>query len=378
MPNQKLPLEGITVISLEQAVAAPLCTRRLRLAGAEVIKIERPEGDFARGYDTAVKGQSSYFVWANGGKKSVVLDLQSEAGVAQLRGLLAQADVLVQNLKPGAMSRLGLDLEALHEELPQLISVSIAGFHPSGPGTSRKAYDLLMQAESGLADITGSAHEPGRVGVSIVDASTGMYAYESVLEALLRRAQTGQGEQIDVALFDAVADLLTVPYLLARYGAGAPERVGLSHPGICPYGVFASVDKQKFILSIQNEREWQRLCTVGLERTDLVDDARCVNNETRVANRDFVDGEVQDTFAELTYAQIDARLNAADLAFAPVNSLLQLRDHPDFHTFTTRVGEHLVDMPRVPGLAKPNALSLPDLGEHTSEVLARLESTRDK
>lgn len=371
------PLRGVRVVSLEQAAAAPLCTRRLALAGAEVIKIERPEGDFARAYDSAVHGESSYFVWLNAGKKSVVLDLKSEQGVEQLRALIARSDVLVQNLKPGALAGLGVELDRLHELRPSFISVSISGFHPDGPGHERKAYDLLMQAESGLAEITGSRHEPGRVGVSIVDAATGMYSYESVLEALLLRnstggAERGEGSRIHVALFDAVADLLTVPYLLERYGGAAPGRVGLAHPGICPYGVFVSADQQRFILSIQNEREWQRLCEIGLERADLMRDLRCKDNEARVANREFVDGEVQGVFALANYESIDARLNKADLAFAPVNSLEALKDHPDFHTLTARVNQFEVHLPHVPGLPKPEDLEVPKLGEHTHEVLADL------
>ncbi|NKB97623.1 MAG: CoA transferase [Pseudomonadales bacterium] len=373
---EQRPLTGIQVVSLEQAAAAPLCTRRLALAGAEVIKIERPEGDFARNYDSAVFGESSYFVWLNAGKKSVVLDLKTEDGLTQLKALIDRADVLVQNLKPGALSALGIDLDELHKSIPELISVSITGFHPDGPGADRKAYDLLMQAESGLADITGSQHEAGRVGVSVVDASTGMYAYEAILEALLMRARTNQGAQISVALFDAVADLLTVPYLLERYGGSAPERVGLAHPGICPYGVFISADQQRFILSIQNEREWQRLCHLGLSRGDLLADVRCVDNVTRVANRTFVDGEVQSTFEKLNYTDIDRNLDRAGLAYAPVNGLAALKDHSDFHTYDARVGDQCVQLPIVPGHPAGETLSIPALGEHTDEVLDGLVNSK--
>lgn len=367
-------LSNVQVVSLEQAAAAPLCTRRLVLAGAEVIKIERPEGDFARDYDSAVFGESSYFVWLNAGKKSVVLDLALPTDLAQMRALIRSSDVLVQNLKPGVMSKLGLDLADLHETHPALISVSISGFAPQGPGAPRKAYDLLMQAESGLADITGSHHEAGRVGVSIVDAATGMYAYEAILEALLARAQSGQGERINVALFDAVADLLTVPYLLERYGSAAPERVGLAHPGICPYGVFVSRDGVRFVLSIQNEREWQRLCEIGLLDGSLLQDRRCTSNELRVANRDFVDGWVQQQFSAEDFAQLSQRLTLADLAYAAVNPLAALKNHDDFHVMSVQVGEETVALPVVPGLEKPQNLRLPRLGEHTFEVLNRLES----
>ena len=219
----EFPLQGLRVVAMEQAVAAPLCSRRLALAGAEVIKIERPEGDFARHYDQAVAGESAYFLWLNAGKKSVVLDLTDAQDCARARQLILSADIFVQNLKPGALSRLGLDLPSLHNDHPALISVSIAGFHPSGPGAERKAYDLLMQAESGLADITGSAHAPGRVGVSLVDLSTGMFAYEAVLEALLVRGQTGCGEALNIALFDSVAEWMAVPYLLEQHTGKAPS-----------------------------------------------------------------------------------------------------------------------------------------------------------
>ncbi|MEQ9451596.1 MAG: CaiB/BaiF CoA-transferase family protein [Pseudomonadales bacterium] len=367
------PLADLCVVSLEQAAAAPLCTRRLALAGAEVLKIERPEGDFARFYDTAVFGASSYFVWLNAGKKSVVLDLKQAAERDVLVALLRHCDVLVQNLKPGALASLGIDLEQLHTERPELISVSIAGFNPDGPGAQRKAYDLLMQAESGLAELTGSEHEAGRVGVSIVDVATGMYAYEAILEALLQRARSGQGAKIDVALFDAVADLLSVPYLLERYGGAAPQRVGLAHPGICPYGVFTSEDGRAFVLSIQNEREWQRLCEVGLGQPDLLHDARCSDNEQRVAHRAFVDAAVQMVFAGLSYASIESRLNQADLAFAPVNDIGRLKSHADFHSFTVTTDGHLIDLPRVPGLPKPDALPVPRLGEHTAEIRRRVQ-----
>lgn len=371
------PLDGIRVVSIEQAAAAPLCTRRLAAAGAEVIKVERPEGDFARGYDSAVAGESSYFVWLNAGKKSVVMDLGAAADLARLRKLIAHADVLVQNLKPGALVRLGLDLDALHAAHPSLISVSISGFHPDGPGAGRKAYDLLMQAESGLADITGSSHAPGRVGVSIVDVATGMHAYEAVLEALIARGRTGSGRALRVALFDAVAELLSVPYLLERYGGAAPERIGLAHPGICPYGVFTSRCGRSFILAVQNEREWQRLCTDAVALPDLLADPRCADNETRVRHRDFVDDTLKVRIETIPYAELAQRLDAAGIAFAPVNPLSSLREHPDFHTSPVQVGEHIIELPRVPGLDKPDGQSIPALGEHTEEVFAWLDSIAD-
>jgi formyl-CoA transferase len=372
-----LPLRGLKVVSLEQAAAAPLCTRRLALAGAEVFKIERPEGDFARGYDSAVAGWSSYFVWLNAGKKSVVLDLKQPTQIETLKRLIGRCDVLVQNLKPGALLDLGIDLKELHRRRPDLISVSITGFHPGGPSAARKAYDLLMQAESGLADITGSPQEPGRVGVSIVDIATGMYAYESVLEAVLRRGASGIGGAVDIAMFDAVADLLGVPYLLERYGGVAPTRAGLAHPGICPYGVFVTRDGQPFVLAVQNEREWQRLCAADLGLSALRDDGRCRNNTTRVEHRSFVDQRLQDVFAERTYADVAATLSAADLAFAPVNGIDALSRHPDLRTQQVMVSGQTVLLPLVPGMAKSDTQQVPELGQHTEEVLRWLETAED-
>lgn len=371
-------LDGITVVAIEQAVAAPACSMRLAQAGARVIKIERPEGDFARGYDTAVAGQSSYFVWLNAGKESVVLDLRQGDQVATLHRLIAQSDVLIQNLKPGAMQKLGLDLLQLHQRLPRLISMSIAGFAPDGPGHSRKAYDLLMQAESGLSAITGSPEAPGRVGVSLVDIATGQFAYEAILGALIERGKTGHGAALNVSLFDAVAQWLAVPYLLERYGNSPPQRAGLAHPGICPYGVFMAQCGQEFILSVQNEREWQRLCATGIGRDELLSDERCKDNESRVAHREFVDTAVQQAIGEMSYALVQERFNAADLAFAPLHQITDLKAHKDFHTFDVMVGDRLIHLPRVPGLdatAKPLP-RVPELGEHTAHVLRQLDESQ--
>jgi itaconate CoA-transferase len=367
------PLEGIRVVSIEQAVAAPLCSKRLLLAGAEVFKVERPEGDFARFYDSAIAGESSYFVWLNGGKKSVVFDLREADDVRLLEQLISRSDVLVQNLKPGALGKLGLGLAELHARYPHLISVSISGFHPDGPGAQRKAYDLLMQAEAGLASITGSMEAPGRVGVSIVDIATGMFAYEAVLEAILVRQHSGTGERINVALFDAVAQYMSVPYLLTRYGGGPPGRVGLAHPGICPYGVFESADQVAFVLSVQNEAEWQRLCQIGGSLHTLAQDKRCADNETRVAHRAFVDATLQVYFASTQYADLAAQLDVADVAFAPVNGVPELVNHADLRTTRVAVNSASIELPVVPGrainAAADSDLEMPDIGTHTEEVL---------
>jgi itaconate CoA-transferase len=308
----------------------------------------------------------------------VVLDLKRTADVDQLKKLISLSDVLVQNLKPGALAKLGIDLTELHAQQPKLISVSVSGFAPSGPGSERKAYDLLMQAESGLAEITGSHHEAGRVGISIVDVATGMYAYEAVLEALLVRHGSQQGMRISVSLFDAVGDLLTVPYLLERYGGQAPKRVGLAHPGICPYGVFSSSDGVRFVLSVQNEREWRRLCNVALADDELGADPRCLSNELRVENRPFVDGRLTEAFGAANYSELQKRLTQADLAFAPVNPIDALKHHPDFHSMTVTLGDETVALPVVPGLEKPDLLPVPSLGEHSEEVLNWLDSQQQK
>ena len=370
-------LSGISVVAIEQAVAAPACTMRLAQAGAEVVKIERPEGDFARGYDTAVAGQSSYFVWLNAGKKSVVLDLRQADEVETLRQLIARSDVLVQNLKPGALRKLGLDLTELHEQCPGLISLSISGFASDGPEHSRKAYDLLMQAESGLSSITGSPHAPGRVGVSLVDIATGQFAYEAILGALIERGSSGRGAALAVSLFDAVAQWLAVPYLLDRYGSAAPSRIGLAHPGICPYGVFTAQCGQGFILSVQNEREWRQLCLTGISRDELATDPRCQDNETRVENRTFVDAAVQEAISQMTYQVVEERFTRADLAFAPVNELGSLKSHADCHTVDVTVGDATIARPRVPGVEidPRSPAEVPELGAHTKEVLNRLRNT---
>ena len=373
------PLEGIRVLALEQAVAAPLCSRRLVLAGAEVLKVERPEGDFARYYDTAVAGQSAYFVWLNAGKKSVVLDLRESRDKEALLRLVGTCDILLQNLKPGALDALGVDLEQLRASCPSLITLSIAGFHPSGPGAGRKAYDLLMQAESGLAAITGSAAAPGRVGVSLVDIATGNFAYQALLEALLERRSSGRGKHIDVALFDSVAEWMAVPLLLQQHTGQAPQRVGLAHPGICPYGVFAASDGREFVLAVQNEREWQRLCAIDAELVVLQEDARCLDNPTRVTHRAFVDGALGNYFARHTYAVLCERLSQADLAFAPLSGVADLAVHPDLRVYSVHVDGQVIELPAVPGIGglpgfeEANILSVPRLGEHTEEILGGLK-----
>jgi itaconate CoA-transferase len=339
-----LPLEGITVIAVEQAVAAPFCSSRLADAGAHVIKVERPEGDFARGYDAAAKGQSSYFVWLNRGKDSVVVDLATKEGRGRLEELIASADVLLQNLKPGSMDKLGFSLERLKKDYPALICCTITGYGDEGPYADRKAYDLLIQAESGLASITGGPEGPSRVGLSIVDIATGATAHASILEALIARGRTGKGADIRISMFDVMADWLTVPLLNSEAG-NPPKRMGLAHPSIAPYGVFSSRDGKGILISIQSEREWKKLCAEVLGKPDLPNDARFANMVERVRNRELTDKVVGDSFATLDREELLKRLKDADIAFAEVNTMADLTIHPHLRRIEVNTPKGIVTYP---------------------------------
>src|SRR3984957_6349472 len=322
------PLEGLLVVSLEQAVAAPYCSARLADAGARVIKIERAEGDFARGYDAAVHGLSSYFVWLNRGKESLVADIKQPEDAALLHRLLARADVFIQNLAPGAAARSGVGSEALRARHERVITVDISGYGETGEYATMKAYDLLVQAEAGLAMVTGLPAGPGRVGVSIADIGCGMNAYTGVLEALIERGITGKGKGLKVSLFDAVADWMNVPLLYFEGTGKAPQRLGLAHPSISPYGAFATSDGALVLISIQNEREWAQFCAVFLDAPDLPKQPGFESNNIRVANRTTVDARVAETFAALTRDQAAAKLPAANTAYGFVNDLAALGTHP--------------------------------------------------
>ena len=328
-----LPLSGLKVVAIEQAVAAPFCTSRLADAGAEVIKIERPEGDFARGYDDVAAGQSSYFVWLNRGKTSKVLDLATSAGRDALGGLLGGADVLVQNLRRGALARLGFPAARLAAEFPRLITCAITGYGEDGPMADRKAYDLLIQAESGLCSITGGPTEPARVGLSIVDIATGATAHAAILEALIRRGITGKGASISVSMFDVMADWLTVP-LLNHEGGNSPKRVGMAHPSIAPYGVFTARDGAQILISVQSDREWKKLCAVFLRQPELGTDPRFATNVARVRNRAETDAAVAEGFAAMTGAEAIVALTEANVALASVNDMAGLSTHPHLRRIT--------------------------------------------
>ena len=327
MPPVTLPLDGIRVVALEQAVAAPLCTRHLADLGADVVKIERPEGDFARRYDSVVQGQSAYFVWLNRGKRSIALDVGSAR--ATVEALLARADVFVHNLGPGAVERLGFGWDAVHARWPRLISVSISGYGTEGPYRDRKAYDLLVQSESGVLSVTGSANEPAKVGISIADIAGGVYALSSILAALRLRDRDGQGRRIDVALLDCLAEWMMSPAYHQMYAGAAPPRTGMRHNTIVPYGPYRCGDG--FVtLAVQNERQWTALCEIVLEMPALAADPRFATNELRVAGRQQLEAIVEEVFAPLKRREIEAKLEAADVPFGSLNTVADLVAHPQF------------------------------------------------
>jgi itaconate CoA-transferase len=371
MSSADKPLEGLLVISMEQAVAAPTCSVKLADAGARVIKIERAEGDFARGYDTAAAGQASYFVWLNRGKESLCLDIKQDEDRALLQRLLARADVFIQNLAPGAMARAGFGSAELRQRHPRLITVDISGYGESGDYATMKAYDLLVQAESGLASITGHPAGPGRVGVSVCDIACGTMAHAAVLEALIGRGITGQGRGIAISLFDAMADWMNVPLLYFEGTGQAPARVGLAHPSICPYGAFATLDGALVLISIQNEREWVQFCTRFLEEPVLPQQEGFRSNVERVANRARVDVHVAGIFARLTRDDCATRLRTANIAYGFVNDVAALASHPALRRLevATPNGPVAVAAPaaRFAGEARQYG-PVPALGEHGAAI----------
>lgn len=334
-------LEGILVVTVEQAAAAPMCTARLAEAGARVIKVEPRSGDFAREYDHVVHGESAYFVWLNRGKESIALDFKEPNDAALLHRMIARADVLVQNLAPGAAERAGFSSAELQRRHPRLITCDISGYGEDGPYRDMKAYDFLVQCETGLASITGPPSEPGRVGVSVADIACGMNAFAGILQALYGRTRTGRGCSISVSLFDALADWMTVPLLHYDYGGRAPERAGLNHPSIAPYGAYATGDGAQVVLAIQNEREWLAFCERVLEQPEIAADARFSSNSSRVAHRPALDAVIDAVFTRLTRDVVIDRLRAARIAFGSVNSVGDLSRHPQLRRveFQTASGE---------------------------------------
>jgi itaconate CoA-transferase len=354
-----LPLEGTLVVSIEQAVAAPLCSCRLADAGARVIKIERPEGDFARGYDRAARGQSSYFVWLNRGKESVVLDIKSTADQDLLARLVARADVLVQNLMPGAMARAGFDLEELRHRHPRLVICSISGYGETGPYRDMKSYDMLIQAETGLASLTGPVEAPGRVGASVTDIAAGLNAYAAILEALIARERTGAGALIRISLFDATAEWMAVPLIHFDYAGRAPARLGLAHPSVAPYGIFATADGKEILIAIQNEREWRRFCAEILGDAGIAGDPRFSDNNRRVDHRAEVDTLVAAEFARHSRSALAKRLKSAGIAFGNFNTVEDFSRHPHLRRIVVETPQGAVRLAAAPGSVRERAAAGP-------------------
>jgi crotonobetainyl-CoA:carnitine CoA-transferase CaiB-like acyl-CoA transferase len=348
-------LDGITVVSIEQAVAAPYASMRLAADGARVIKIERPEGDFARRYDTLASGQSAYFVWLNAGKESICLDLKLEEDKSLLLQIVSEADVVIQNLKPGTMAKLGLAIDDLRAQFPSLITCSISGFGEEGPFADLKAYDLIVQAEAGLCSITGTQDGPARVGVSVCDIAAGMSAHSAILQALFHRERTGEGSALEVSLFDALADWMNVPYLQHRYGGFETKRSGVNHPSLAPYGAYPTRDGRKIIFSVQNEREWVWFCEHVMGSSDLATNERFANNMLRLANREILDDLINARFAQLEMDEALELLKISGLACGRLNGVAELANHPHLRTRSVLSDGEAFEV-IAPGVQKSGAL----------------------
>jgi len=381
----RLPLEGITVVSLEQAVAAPFSTRQLADLGARVIKVERPDGgDFARGYDHAVHGGSSAFLWLNRGKESVELDLKDPERSEDLHLLLERADVVVANLAPSALSGLGLDTGTLRRRHPGLIVCQISGYAPDGPQAEKKAYDALIQAEAGVMSLTGTPGAPARVGVSIADIAAGSYAFSGILAAIRHRDVTGEALPVQVSLFDALTEWMAHPLYLTLYGGTAPVPMGLSHPSIAPYGAFAAADGTSLLIAVQNEREWVRLCDEVLQEPALAADVRFSSNPGRVANRAALDAALGARIGAQPSSTLTARLDAAGIAWGRMTEVADLAAHPELdragrwmETRTEHGTVRTLCPPGTPGGRVAEGGAVPALGQHTASVLAEVHPAEE-
>lgn len=376
-----LPLAGITVVSLEQAVAAPFATRQLADLGARVIKVERDAGDFARGYDAKVRGMASYFVWLNRSKESIVLDLKSGSGRAVLQKLVSQADVLVQNLAPGAIERLGLGADDALALNPRLIHTSISGYGRGGPYEQKKAYDLLVQCEAGVLSVTGTPDSPAKVGISIADIAAGMYTFTGILTSLLQRASTGRGDVLEISMLEALGEWMGQPYFYAEYGGSQQIRSGAEHATIAPYGPFPTSDGTVFF-GIQNEREWSIFCGDVLRQAELAEDARFAGNTVRVENRAALHETINATLGPLSTTEVLHRLDAAGIANAQLRTMQEFSAHPQliardrWHDVESPVGPLRSLIPPVTSReARVRMDAVPELGEHTSKILAELGMT---
>lgn len=379
------PLDGVTVVTLEHAIAAPFCTRQLADLGARVIKIERPgTGDFARAYDERVQGMASHFVWTNRSKESLTLDVKHPDAQKVLAQLLETADVLVQNLAPGAAARLGLSFEKLHEKHPRLIVCDISGYGADGPYRDKKAYDLLIQSESGFLSVTGSSDAPAKAGCSIADIAAGMYAYTNILAALMQRGKTGVGSHIDVSMLESMVEWMGYPLYYAYEGAAAPPRAGAAHATIYPYGPFPAGDGRNVMLGLQNEREWAAFCTSVLRQPALAADARFASNSRRVANREELRALIVQAFAALTSEQVVQRLEAAQIANAAVNEMRDVWAHPQLQG-RGRWTEVETPAGPIPALLPPGRTGayaprmdgVPGLGQHADAILHELGWSQD-
>lgn len=364
-------LDGITVVALEQAVAAPYCSLLLADAGARVIKIERREGDFARKYDSAVKGQSTYFVWLNRGKESIALDINEPADFALLRKMLAKADVLLQNFAPGALDKRGLSGAELRKTNPGLITCEITGYGRTGPYAEMKAYDLLVQAESGLCSVTGGPDSPARVGFSVCDIATGLTAFSAILRALIKRGRTGIGIDLSIAMFDVMADWMNVPLLQQRYTGDAPQRIGVGHPTVAPYQLYPSRDGSEILISIQNNREWATFCEHVLLAPDLANDPRFRDNIDRVKNRDEMNAIIAAAFRKHERADLVALLNRHRIACANLSSVADLDRHPQLRAQTAHFGADDMVMADLPvTIGRPRPQRVPAIDEDGARLRA--------
>ena len=366
-------LDGLLVVTLEQAVAAPFCSSRLADAGARVIKIEREGGDFARAYDRKVNGESAYFVWLNRGKESLILDIKKTEDLAVLQNIISNADVYIQNLAPGAAARAGVGSEAMRAANSRLITCDISGYGEDGPLRDMKAYDLLVQAETGLCSVTGDAEAASRVGVSVCDIAAGMNAHNGILQALYARERTGEGSGISVSLFGGMADWMNVPYLYQVYGGAAPPRIGLSHPSVAPYGAFTAKDGRQALISIQNEREWVKLCELVLERPEMATDSRFCDPIKRVENRPALDAIVAECFVQWDRDELMDRLRAARIACGALNDVQGLAAHPQLRTIRYDALSGPVDVIAPPVIvdgAEDRYRPVPRLGEHSEKIRA--------
>ena len=365
------PLDGMLVVALEQAVAAPYCTSRLADAGARVIKIERAEGDFARGYDNQVMGQSAYFVWLNRGKESLVLDIKQAEDAELLENILSKADIFVQNLAPGAAERAGFGSETLRKRYPKLITVDISGYGEEGEYADMKAYDFLVQGESGLISVTGSPDAMGRVGASVCDIAAGMYSKIAVLEAIIKRYKTGEGSTIKTSMFGGMVEWLS-PWLLHQaYGELSEQRIGLHHPAIAPYGAYECANGEQILIAVQNQREWRRLCDEVLKMPDLADDSKVCDNVARLSNRSFLDEKIKSVLSKISRDEVKKLLDNAKIAFGAVNTIEDVSNHPALRLIKTRTVQGEINVMAPPAQIiedEDKVLAVPSIGQHTDSI----------